>query len=155
MDDASKSKNKEESIAWKKKDDVECSLALCASEKQNLWHMDSRCSKHMTGDPTKFLSLKRKQKGKVTCGDNISSRIIGKGTMVIRDKMKVENVILVEKLKPNPLSVSQTCDQGHICKFDSKKCEIKRKDSRKLVGTAVRTLSNMYILENEEKCYMS
>ena len=74
--------------------------------------------------------------------------------MVIRDKMKAENVLPVENLKPNLLSVSQTYDQGHICIFDSKKCEIKRKDSRKLVGTAVRTPSNVYILENEEKCYM-
>ena len=59
MVDASKSKIKEERIAWKKKDDVECSLSVCATEKQNLWHMDSGCSKYMTGDPTKFLILKR------------------------------------------------------------------------------------------------
>ena len=106
--------------------------------------MDNGCSKHMIGDPTKFLSLKGKQKWKVTFGDNISSKIIGKGTMIIRDKMKDKNVLLVEKLKPNILSVIQTCDQGHICIFDSKKCEIKRKDSGKLVGTVVRTPSNVY-----------
>ena len=51
--------------------------------------------------------------------------------------------------------MSQTCDQGQICKFDSKKCEIRRKDSGKLVGTVVRTPRNVYILENEEQCYMS
>ena len=44
------------------------------------------------------------------------------------------------------------CDQGHICIFDSKKCEIKIKDSKKLVGTAAKTPSNVYILENEEQC---
>ena len=98
MYDASKSQGKEERIAWKKKDDVECSLALCATEKQNLWHMDSGCSKHMIGDPTKFLSLKRKQKGKATFGDNLSSKIMGKGTMAIRDKIKAENVLLVKNL---------------------------------------------------------
>ena len=134
MDDTTKYQGKEEMKAWKNKDDVECSLALCATEKQNLWHMESGCSKHMAGDPTKFLSLKRKQKGKVTFGDNLSSEITGKGTMVIRDKIKDENVLLIENLKPNILSVIQTCDQGHICIFDSKKCEIKRKDSRSLLG---------------------
>ena len=41
------------------------------------------------------------------------------------------------------------------CIFDSKKCEIKIKDSGKLVGTIVKTPSNAYILENEEQCYMS
>ena len=135
-------------IDWKKKDDVECSLAPCAIEKQNLWNMDSGFSKHMIGDPTKFLSLKRKKKGKVTFGDNLSSKIIGKGIVVIRDKMNVDNVLLVENLKPNLLSVIQTCDQGHICIFDSNKCEIRRKYSGKLVETTVRTPSNVYILEN-------
>ena len=66
--------------------------------------------------------------------------------MAIRDKMKSENVLLVKKLKPNLLSVSQTCDQGHICIFDSKKCEIKRKYLGKLVEIAMRTPSNVYIL---------
>ena len=41
------------------------------------------------------------------------------------------------------------------CIFDSKKCEIRRKYSGKHVGTAVRTPSNVHILENEEQCYMS
>ena len=75
--------------------------------------------------------------------------------MAIRDQMKDENVLLVKNLKPNLLSVRQTCDQGHICIFDSKKCEIKIKDLGKLVGTIVRTPSNVYILENEEHYYMS
>ena len=76
-------------------------------EKQNLWHVESGCSKHMTGHPNKFINLKRNKKGKVTFGDNISSKIIGKGTVALRDKMKAENVFLVKNLKPNFLSVSQ------------------------------------------------
>ena len=137
MDGTSKSQDKRE----RKDIDMECSLVLCATKNQNIWHMDSGCSKHMTNDPTKFLSLKRKQKGKVTFGDNTSSKIIRKGTVVISDKMKAENGLLVENLKPNLLSVSQMCDQGHICIFDSKKSEIKRKDSRKLIRIVVRTPS--------------
>ena len=41
--DTTKSKGNEERKAWKKKDDMECSLALCAIEKQNLWHVDCGC----------------------------------------------------------------------------------------------------------------
>ena len=106
-------------------------------------------SKHMTDDPTKFLIQKRKKKGKVTFGDNLSSKRIGKDIMVIRDKINAENVLLVENLKPHLLSVIQTCDQGHICIFDSNKCEIKRKYSGILVGIVVITPSNVYIIENE------
>ena len=65
---------------------MECSLALCATEKQNLWHVDNGFSKHMTGDPNKFISLKRNKKGKVNFGDNISFKIIGKGTWLFETK---------------------------------------------------------------------
>ena len=139
----------------KRKDFVECSITLCATKKQNLWHVDNGFSKHMTRDPNKFIILKRNKKGKVTFGDILSPKIIGKGTVALRNKVKDGNVLLVNNLKPNILSVIQTCDQGHICIFDSKKCEIRRKDSEKIVGTAVRTPSNVYILENEEQFYMS
>ena len=96
MDDTSKSQDKMERKAWKKKYYVECSLALCATKKQNLWHVDSGCSKDVTGDPHKFISLKRNQKGKVTFGNNLSSKIIGKGTVVLRDKMKAKKKFLVK-----------------------------------------------------------
>ena len=56
----------------------------------------------------------------------MSSKIIGKGTTAIDNKIKDENVFLVENIKPILLSVSQTSDQGHIYTFDSKKCEIKK-----------------------------
>ena len=46
-------------------------IALYAVEKNNLWHIDSGCSKHMTGDPNKFISLRKDNKGKVTFRDNV------------------------------------------------------------------------------------
>ena len=116
------------------------------SWKKNIWHVESECSKHMTRDPNKFISLKRNKKGKVTFGDNLSSKIIGKGTVALRVKIKSKKNLLVKNLKPNLLSVRQTCDQGQICIFDSKKCEIIRKYLGNIVGTVVRTPSNVYIL---------
>ena len=95
-------------------------IALCATKNRDLWHLDSGCSKHMTGDSSKFITLKD-NKGKVMFGDSLSFKIIKKGTFVVNNKIKEENVFLFENLKPNLLSVSQTCDQGHICIFDSEK----------------------------------
>jgi len=118
----------------------------------------SGCSNHMTGDQIKFINLNNKVKGKVTFGDNMSAKILGKGTVSLgNNKTKEEDVLLVENLKPNILSVSQTCDQGHILTFDSQKCEIRKKDTGKLVVVAPRTSSNVYILdiEEEEKCCLS
>ena len=90
----------------------------------------------------------KKQKGKVTFGGNASGNILGKGTMNL-GKDKAKNVLMVENLKPSLLSVSQTCDHGHICIFYSQKCEIRKKNSRKLVGTAPRTSKNVYILNTK------
>ena len=91
----------------------------------------------MTGDNNKLLNLKQ-HKGKFTFGDNALGNILGKGTLNL-GKYKAKNVLLVEKLKPSLLSVSQTYDHGHICIFDSQKCEIRRKESGRLVGTTPRT----------------
>ena len=109
----------------------------------------------MTRDKNKFLNLKQ-HKGKVTFGGNASGNILGKG-IVNLGKDKSKTVLLVEKLKPRLLSVSQTCDQGHICIFDSQKCEIRSKQLGKLVGTAPRTSENVYILNKKmhEECHLN
>nr|KYP32383.1 Retrovirus-related Pol polyprotein from transposon TNT 1-94 [Cajanus cajan] len=46
-----------------------------------LWYLDSGCSRHMTGDPSKFSSLKLKNEGYVTYGDNNKGRILGHGNI--------------------------------------------------------------------------
>ena len=44
---------------WREKEEHESSMiSLCATESQNLWHLDSGCSKHMTDDSRKFITLK-------------------------------------------------------------------------------------------------
>jgi len=64
----------------------------------------------------------KKEKGKVTFGDNVSAKILGKNIVSLgNNKAKVENVLLVENLNPNLLIVSQTCDQGCILTFESQK----------------------------------
>ena len=47
--------------------------------------------------------------------------------------------------------MSQTCDQGYIFIFESKKCEIRKEGSRKLVIVAPRTPNNVYILKIKEE----
>jgi hypothetical protein len=109
----------------------------------------------MTGDQNFFIKLNKKGKGKVTFGDNMSAKILGKGTDSLgNNKTKEEYVLMVENIKPNLVSVIYTCDQGHILTFDSQKSEIRKKDTGKLVVVSPRTSSNLYILdiEEEQKC---
>jgi hypothetical protein len=85
---------REQKKLWKEKTSKkECLIALKSQYKEDLWYVDSGCSKHMTGNKDKFLNLK-KQKGKFTFGDNASSNILGKGTVSL-GKDKAKNVLFV------------------------------------------------------------
>jgi transposase InsO family protein len=57
-------------------------------------------------------------------------------------------------MKHNLLIVSQMCEQGHKVTFNSQKCEIRKEGSGKLVATAARTSSNIYVLSKigNERC---
>jgi hypothetical protein len=82
----------------------EWSIALKFQDKEDLWYGYNGFSKHMLGNKDKFWNLK-KQKSKVTFGDNASGNILGKGTVNL-GKEKAKDVLLVEKMKPRLLSVS-------------------------------------------------
>jgi hypothetical protein len=79
----------------------------------------------MTGDQDKFINWKRKG-GNVAFGDESSAKILGEGVVEIgRKNVKIKNVLLVEDLKHNLLSVSKMCDQVYTLTFDSRKCKIR------------------------------
>lgn len=101
----------------------------------------------MIEDQNKFIKLKEEDGYKVIFGNKVSTRIDGKGTINIDNgKNKAHNVLYVEGLEHNLLSVSQMCDQGYDLTFNSKICEIRSVDIRKLVAKANKTLGNVTLL---------
>jgi hypothetical protein len=124
---------------WRKKNKNKenCGLALYAKNQENQWYIDSGCSKHMTGDKSKFEFLTEEKGGNVTFGNNAPARIRGKGIVVLdedkKGKTKAQNVLYVDGLKHNLLSVSQMCDQGHNVLFHSKGCKVMDVGRRELV----------------------
>ena len=78
-----------------------------------------QCSKHLTCDRSKFLSLETYDGGTVTFGDNMKSEIIAKGKVGRSSSHAIDNVFLVENLKHNLLSISQLCDKGNSIIFTS------------------------------------
>jgi hypothetical protein len=54
-------------------------------------------------------------------------------------KGKYQDVLFVDGLKHNPLSVSQVCDRGCEVVFTSKDCKIKFVNSGYLVAKGIRT----------------
>ena len=103
-----------------------------------------------------FIELDKGKEGSVTFGNDHSARIIGRGIVCLNNKKNLaENVLLVEDMEHNLLSVSQTCDKGRYMIFDSNSCQIRDAKSNKLVGTTTRTSSNVYILDDKrDKCYL-
>ena len=87
-----------------------------------MWYLDSGCSRHMTSDKTKFLSLMNIDRGQVTFGDNAKGKVIGKGKIEKSEHHYIEDVLLVKGLKHNLLSISQLCDKGNTVTFNSNSC---------------------------------
>ena len=84
-------------------------------------YIDSGCSKHMTGDKIKFLSLSENKSGNVTFGNDVRGKIKGKGMAKLSNgKGKSQYVLFLDGLKHNILSVNQVCDKGCKVVFTSK-----------------------------------
>ncbi|WP_287256536.1 hypothetical protein, partial [Stenotrophomonas sp.] len=135
-----------------------CGIAFYAEGQENLWYIDSGCSKHMTGDKEKLESYSALEKGKkVSFGNDTPATIKGKGTAQLKERVKAGNVLYVDGLRHNLLSVSQMCDQRTEVIFRSNGCLVRDLDTGVTVIKGKRTPNNLYIFEEgqQQKCYLS
>ena len=108
-----------------------------------LWYLDSNCSRHMTGDQSLFKVFESKKGGNATFGDRSKSQIKGKGIISLPELPDIANVLYVEGLRVNLLSISQICDQDFMVLFSKGKCLVMDEPGKKLIS-GVRTLDNCY-----------
>ena len=80
----------------------------------------------------------------MTFGDNGKGRIIGRGSIGNNSSSLIENVLLVDGLKHNLLSISQLCDKGFKVIFESSHCIIKDSQNDKIISWAIEM--KMFIL---------
>ena len=78
----------------------------------------------MTSDFSKFSSFTKKDGGFVTFGDYEKRKIIGIGNVGNSSSPIIENVLLIDNLKHNLLSISQLCDKYYRVIFETSKCLI-------------------------------
>ena len=123
------------------------------------WYLDSGCSKHMTGDRSKFSILTPRNKGYVTYGDNNKGKILGVGRVGKPPNTTIDGVLYVEGLKHNLLSISQLCDKGFNIIFKTDSCIIEDKltHEAKLRGNRI---NNIYMISLDDisskvKCLLS
>ena len=113
----------------------------------------------MTGDESNFAFLARRKEGYVTLKDNGKGRIIGHGSIGNNSSSFIENVLLVDGLKHNLLSISQLCEKGFKVIFESSHCIIKDSQNDKIIFMGHRN-ENVYTVdiskyEGHDRCFSS
>ena len=72
----------------------------------------------MIDNESQFIMLDAKNGRMVTFGDNDKEQIIGIGNVSITPSKYIKNILLVDGLKHNLLSISQLCDKGYKVIFE-------------------------------------
>ena len=72
----------------------------------------------MSGEEQLFNDVTKKDYGSVTFGDNSKARDISMGSVDFIGSTQVEEVLLIEGLKHNLLSISQLYDEGNVIIFE-------------------------------------
>ena len=98
------------------------------------WYLDSGCSRHMTGDRSLFKVFESKKGGNVTYGDESKSQIKGKGIISLPGLPDIANVLYIEGLRVNMLSISQTYDQNFMLLFSKGKYLVMDESGKKLIS---------------------
>jgi hypothetical protein len=65
-------------------------------------------------------------------------------------KWKAQDVLFVDALKHNLLSVSQMCYKGCEVVLTSKDCKIKSINSGQVVAKGLRTYNNVYVMKEDK-----
>ena len=130
-----------------KKSDLFCHVAYTSMKAvtTNDWYFESACSRHMTGDKRYLNDYQSMLDGHVSFGDGGKWRVLGKGTLLADGLSKLKNVLHVEGLKANLMSISQLCDQNLNVKFIKDNCKVLKK-SGEVILKGSRCPDNCYKL---------
>ena len=103
----------------------------------------------MTGDARMFNSINTNGNDgydSITFGDNGKDKVKGLGKIAISNDLSISNVLLVESLNFNLLSVAQLCDLGFKCIFGVDDVEIISVDGSNLIFKGFR-YENLYLVD--------
>lgn len=107
------------------------------------WIIDSGCSHDMTGDHSKFITLKEFDGGVVRFGNDSPCMVKGKGTISLNGKRSADDVYQVEGLKHNLLIVVQLNDKGYPLEFKNGMCKIYGRKGE-LIATGKQTKGKLF-----------
>nr|GEW53650.1 integrase, catalytic region, zinc finger, CCHC-type, peptidase aspartic, catalytic [Tanacetum cinerariifolium] len=123
-----------------------------------LWYLDSRCSKHMTGNRSQLMNFISKFLGTVRFGNDHIARIIGYGDYQLGN-VTISRVYYVEGLGHNLFFVGQFCDEDLEVAFRKNNCFIRNLEGVDLLSrsrdTNLYTISLNDILKKSPTCLLS
>jgi hypothetical protein len=91
----------------------------------------------MTGDKSMFTSYSptTNSSGNIVFADNSKGGVVGLGKVAITLNHSISNVLHVDSLKFNLLSVSQLCEMGYNCLFTDVGVEVSKREDSSIVFT--------------------
>ncbi|XP_060972333.1 uncharacterized protein LOC133038258 [Cannabis sativa] len=110
------------------------------------------CSRYMTSDKDFIVNIKPVQCGEVTFDNGLTGNVIGVGTLNFEGLPRLKNVMLIEGLKANLLSISQICDQGYTVNFDNDHCFVLN-SNKQCILQGFRSVDNCYTLTSVLTCH--
>jgi hypothetical protein len=109
--------------------------------------LDSGCTNHMTGEKDMFHSLQLTQEAQeIVFRDSGKSEVIGISNIPISDHQSLSNVLLVDSLSYNLMSVSQLCGMGYNCLFTDVDVKILRREDSSIAFTG-RLKGKLYLVD--------
>ncbi|KAG9458415.1 hypothetical protein H6P81_002923 [Aristolochia fimbriata] len=151
LDNKTRPRQRSSQVQKKKKISLYAAHTVRKSSSDGTWYFDSGCSRHMTGNAGNLTDMLREDGGQVNFGDGAKGEVIGRGILRVDGLPKLENVLLVNGLKANLLSISQLCDQNLHVRFTKEGCVVED-DRRQSVLEGTRSGDNCYKLNMSQHC---
>ena len=115
---------------WKPKETITCLMAHVSDKLSSMedCFCDNGCTMYMTGKKGYLEKLRPHLESFVTFGDGTRRRIKGIGELINQDSSYLIDMLLVEGLNTNLVSISQFCDQSLTVNFNKAECIVTKKD---------------------------
>src|SRR6185312_5162299 len=82
----------------------------------------------------------------VTFGDNSKGKVVGLDKVAITKNLSISNMLLVDSVSFNLLSIDQLCDLGLICTFSDSEVVVKSKEGKSLIFKGFQH-GNIYLVD--------